>query len=174
MTLAAALSGHLAPITAGLYVICQARRASHRRHDATAQLRNSHPACPFPPPVAHARLRAGARSAACAAQPCGENTPAAPPPQICGALAGAMLQVAITPGLAFGKISAPACHGLAAEVGGMPLFVWEAFAVFVLCYVSFPVSFTRPSYGGAGPVVLFLALLGALSTGVAVPSHHLH
>ncbi len=85
-----------------------------------------------------------------------------------------MLQVAITPGLAFGKISAPACHGLAAEVGGMPLFVWEAFAVFVLCYVAFPVSFTCPSYGGAGPVVLFLALLGALSTGVAVPSHHLH
>ena len=51
--------------------------------------------------------------------------------QILGALAGAAIQVMITPGLSFGHIYAPSCHAPLEGMGGTPLYIWETLAAFV-------------------------------------------
>lgn len=56
-----------------------------------------------------------------------------PPPraQVVGALAGAALQVMITPGLHFGTPFLPSCHVPITGMGGTPLYIWETLAAFV-------------------------------------------
>lgn len=85
--------------------------------------------------------------------------------QVLGALAGAALQVLITPGVSFGTTFGPSCHEPAAGLGGTPLYVWETLATLVFVYVAYPALFARPNYGTVGPLFVGLALFGVLSTG---------
>ncbi|WIA20284.1 hypothetical protein OEZ85_006117 [Tetradesmus obliquus] len=87
--------------------------------------------------------------------------------QVLGALAGAALQVLLTPGLSFGATYEPSCHAPAQGLGGTPLFFWEALAAFVFVYAAYPALFVRPSYGSFGPLYVGLALFAVLSTGGA-------
>eukprot|EP00882_Tetradesmus_deserticola_P000436 GHRQ01000480.1.p1 GENE.GHRQ01000480.1~~GHRQ01000480.1.p1 ORF type:complete len:283 (+),score=115.52 GHRQ01000480.1:743-1591(+) len=87
--------------------------------------------------------------------------------QVLGAVAGAALQVLLTPGLSFGTTYDPSCHAPAQGLGGTPLFVWETLATFVFVYIAYPALFARPSYGSLGPLYVGLALFGVLSTGGA-------
>lgn len=87
--------------------------------------------------------------------------------QVLGALAGAALQVLLTPGISFGATYEPSCHAPAQGLGGTPLFFWEALAAFVFVYAAYPALFVRPSYGSFGPLYVGLALFAVLSTGGA-------
>lgn len=57
--------------------------------------------------------------------------PSPPRAQVVGALAGAALQVLITPGLHFGTPFMPSCHVPITGMGGTPLYIWETLAAFV-------------------------------------------
>jgi hypothetical protein len=50
---------------------------------------------------------------------------------VCGALAGAALQVLLIPGLSWGHTFGPSCHTPLEGLGGTPLYVWETLAAFV-------------------------------------------
>lgn len=82
----------------------------------------------LPPRACRGALAARARHGATAhCRP----TPATCCAQVLGALAGAALQVLITPGLAWGQAFGPSCHAPAAGLGGTGLYVWETLAAFV-------------------------------------------
>jgi hypothetical protein len=81
-------------------------------------------------------------------------------------LAGAVVQIWITPGLAFGQPFLPSCHAPAIEgLGGTGLFIWETLAVFVFVYVLYPLLFAKPERPLLCPLVAAVALYGVLSTG---------
>jgi aquaporin TIP len=84
--------------------------------------------------------------------------------QIVGALAGAAIQVLITPGLHFGTTFGPSCHVPITGMGGTPLYIWETLAAFVFVYVAYPAIFARPGYGSLAPLVLGVTLFGVVST----------
>lgn len=85
--------------------------------------------------------------------------------QVLGAIAGAAVQVIITPSLAFFQPYDPSCHQPMTGLGGTPLYFWETLAAFVFVYVAYPALFARPNYGSIGPLFVGLALFGVLSTG---------
>lgn len=84
--------------------------------------------------------------------------------QFIGAVAGAALQVLLTPGLSFGMRFAASCHEPAVGLGGTPLYLWETLAVFVFVYLLYPGIFARPGYGPLGPLFAGVALFAVVST----------
>jgi glycerol uptake facilitator-like aquaporin len=106
ITLAAALSGHLAWFTAGIYMLAQ----------------------------------------------------------FLGALAGAAIQVMLTPGLSWGMRFAASCHEPAVGLGGTPLYFWETLGAFVFVYLLYPAILAKPGYGPLGPLFAGVALFAVIST----------
>lgn len=84
--------------------------------------------------------------------------------QFLGALAGAAIQVFLTPGLTWGMSYAAACHEPAVGLGGTPLYFWETFAAFVFVYLLYTGIFAKPGYGALGPLFAGVALFAVLST----------
>lgn len=84
--------------------------------------------------------------------------------QFLGALLGAMLQVGLVPGSAFGKLNA-ACLHPARHVNAGMLFGWEFLLTFFFVHVMYTCIFVPPGYGRMGPLAAGLALFAALGTG---------
>eukprot|EP00775_Hariotina_reticulata_P004268 gene4268-4520_t len=89
--------------------------------------------------------------------------------QVLGALAGGVVQVWITPGLAFGQTFLPSCHAPSIEgLGGTGLFLWETLAIFVFVYVLYPTLFAKAERSLLCPLIAAVTLYGVLSTGAGL------
>ncbi|MEW5300315.1 MAG: hypothetical protein WDW36_003253 [Sanguina aurantia] len=84
--------------------------------------------------------------------------------QILGAITGAMLQVAMVPGMHFGKDASP-CISPVSDVSSLQLFLWELVLTFFFIVVTYSAIFVRPGWGITSPLAAGLALFAALSTG---------
>lgn len=83
--------------------------------------------------------------------------------QILGAVVGALLEVALMPGLQwawFGhnKVVAPGCVYPGAGVNHWEVFGWELILTFVLVYVIYAVAVAEPGHGNVGPLVIGLTV----------------
>ncbi|KAG2486318.1 hypothetical protein HYH03_015022 [Edaphochlamys debaryana] len=84
--------------------------------------------------------------------------------QILGAIVGAILQVWLVYGNAFGKTS-DSCFSPPRHVTGPQLWGWEFLLTFLFLAVMYSALFIAPGHGSAAPLAAGLALLAALSTG---------
>ncbi|KAK9828595.1 hypothetical protein WJX72_000944 [[Myrmecia] bisecta] len=93
--------------------------------------------------------------------------------QLLGAVAGALLEVAMVPGVGLGHSgSSPGCFYKGGGVNGVELFLWEVVMTATFIIVLYGVAVALPGHGSLGPVALgfatyALSKAGRIYTGAA-------
>ncbi|KAK9845706.1 hypothetical protein WJX81_000124 [Elliptochloris bilobata] len=90
--------------------------------------------------------------------------------QVLGAVLGALLEVALVPGLRWGHhaggVPVPGCFPpLPPTLNNYQIFGWTTLATFTLVYVLYAVAVARPGHGSIGPLSLGLAIFALISAG---------
>ncbi|KAK9915134.1 hypothetical protein WJX75_005159 [Coccomyxa subellipsoidea] len=87
--------------------------------------------------------------------------------QIVGAAIGAMLQVALVPGIHWGQQPAsPGCYDPNPALTGVETWAWETILTFVLIYVVYATAIASPGHGSLSPLAIGLTVyVGAVAGG---------
>lgn len=86
--------------------------------------------------------------------------------QIVGAAIGAMLQVALVPGIHWGQQpSSPGCYDPNPALTGVETWAWETILTFVLIYVVYATAIASPGHGSLSPLAIGLTVYVATVAG---------
>jgi aquaporin TIP len=86
--------------------------------------------------------------------------------QIVGAAIGAMLQVALVPGIHWGQQPAsPGCYDPNPALTGVETWAWETVLTFVLIYVVYATAIASPGHGSLSPLAIGLTVYVATVAG---------